>query len=137
MADQMWFGTSGTSATSYQFARNPNAMNTINAVRYVSSVLTYSGAEVFSWGSSLVGKKIMLHWDYMPPAMFDKIQWYVENNLGFSWDSTGASGGTSGVSGTYDVQILSFEGEYFKRVPSTSGEQRKNVNLLLFITKAN
>jgi hypothetical protein len=134
MADQMWFGTAGTSG-SYGFARNPIGMNTINKTRYVSMVRTYSNVEVFSWGASLVGKQIQLHWDYMPPAMFDMIQYYVEADVEFVWDPTGNTG-TSGV-GTYDVQILSFEGEYFKRVPSSSGEQRKNVNLLLLITGVN
>jgi len=134
MADQMWFGTAGTCG-SYGFERNPTDMDTLNKTRYVSAVKTYSSVEVFSWGTTLVGKQILLHWDYMPPAMFDKIQYYVENDEEFIWDPTGESG-TSGV-GTYDVQILGFEGEYFKRIPSTSGENRKNVNLLLFITGVN
>ena len=134
MADKMSFGTAGTSGT-YEFARNPIGMNTINATRYISSVLTYAGVEIFSWGSTLVGKQILLHWDYMPPDMFDKIQYYVENDEGFVWDPK-VSTSTSGLP-TYNVQILGFSGEYFKRIPSTSGEQRKNVNLLLLITGVN
>ena len=135
MADQMVFGTAGTSGTTYGFARNPSAMNTMNKVRFVSSVLTYSGVEVFSWGASLVGKQITLHWDYMPPTMFDMIQYYVEADQEFTWDPTGGAG--TSATGTYDVQILSFDGEYFKSIPSTSGAQRKNVNLVLLITGVN
>jgi hypothetical protein len=94
----------------------------------IATVSTYTSAVVFSWGADIVGKKIDLEWEWMSEAQFDQLQTLYEADAAVEWDPN-----RPGVGGmTYNVEILSCDGEYFEVVDEDM-PHRKKVKLQLFV----
>lgn len=112
------------------FTKNPGWMTIIRPDRYSSYVLTYSSVGFFSWGSSIIGKEVLLKWNAMPTAQYEDIQDLWESDTEVIFDPKDDEGNI------YDVEILDFQGEYCVGISAAGGPTytiRKNVTLKLLI----
>lgn len=56
------------------FEINPTSLSdSVDPERYSASVQTYSSVAFFSWGLTLVGKKIDLTWEFMPNTQYEAL----------------------------------------------------------------
>lgn len=111
---------------SYTFVKDPQQMTLLDKVRITATVLTYSSVAFFSWGASIVGKKIELYWPVMSAAMYASIQAILEADAEVEWNPN------DGELRKYTVEVLSFDGEYLidKTYDTT---RRKDMRLVLLI----
>jgi len=86
----------------------------------------------FSWGFYTAGKIIDLAWDYMPSEQFDALDEVFLGDDEVVWDP-----GISGLSSTYNVQILAFDGEFHESVGTSTEIWRKNCKMSLLILSEN
>jgi hypothetical protein len=109
------------------FTKNPYSMTIIRPDRFCSHVLTYSSVGFFSWGSSIIGKEVLLKWNVMPIDQYEDIQDLWEADATVIFDPQ------DGENLTYDVEILDLQGEYSFGVADGDPGFRKNVILKLLI----
>ena len=108
----------------YTFAHNPTGMTMIKPRRIIHPAETIGGVEFFSFGVFYAGQKVTVKWNYCPVAT-----WLQLVDLE---DDDASKVFTPGDGHTYNVQILSLNGEYFRDTAS-SEVWRKNVELVLMI----
>ena len=108
----------------YTFQWNPDDMTMPYSEKTVSEVISFSGTQLFEWTASIVGKEVILSWDYMSNGQYNALRRrYVETGTQYVWDPD--IGGT-----TFNVIIKSLEGSYFKHL-SEDIAYRKNVVMTL------
>jgi len=103
-------------------ADNPTSMTLVRPDKKNAVVETYSSVAYFSWGASIVGKIIELVWDFMSTSNFTSL------DALFTADAVVVFNPQTGT--TYNVNILSLDGEYFLGVQD---DLRKNVKMQLLI----
>jgi hypothetical protein len=108
----------------YTMTQNPSDMEVITPQRYASDVKTYSSVAFFSWGTTIVGHKVQLHFNYLPVAQYSQFMTLLEADATVVWDPQ------DGGSTTYNVEITSLRGEY--DILLDTGD-RKNATLELLI----
>ncbi len=112
----------------YTFESNPaEPLDVIKKYRSCSHVGTYSDVGFFSWGPAIKGKTITLKWSYMSLAQFDSLKTLYEA------DATVVFNPQDGSGKTYNVEILSFDGEYHIDMTGPIAEYRKNISMALLI----
>ena len=110
------------------FTAQPSDMTCLDADRSCAEVQTYSSVGFFSWGASLVGKKIELSWSYMPADMYEDLKTLESNDAGVVFDPQ------DGTGITYNVEIKSLYGKYcLGKVDYASTTLRKDVKMILLI----
>lgn len=111
----------------YTFAKQPIGMTFIQKDRNIAYAKTYTSVATFSWGSSYIGKVIEISWNYMTTTQYDSLlSLYVA-------DSPVVFDPQDGESKTFNVEILSLDGEYHMHLSDAAGHYRKNVKLTLLI----
>lgn len=99
----MAFTMSTNTSTSYTFAKAPTEMTPLKAIRYNAHMLTYSGVDHFSWGATIVGKRIELSWPWLSSAQYEKFQTFYES------DNTLRFYSSAFMATTYYCQMLNFD----------------------------
>ena len=108
----------------YTFALNPTDLTLLKPRRIIHPVETLGGVETLSFGVFYAGQRVTLRWNYMTSS-----QWASLVDLE---DDDASKVFTPGDGHTYNVQILSLNGEYYLET-ATSAAWRKNVELNLII----
>lgn len=106
---------------------NPTKMTLVRKEKSCAAVPTYEGVAYFSWGVSIIGKKIDLDFSYVDSAIFDDLDDLFEADAPVVFDPQDGSGKT------YNVEIMSLDGDYHRTLDFTSGHFRKNVRMTLLI----
>ena len=109
---------------SYTFPWNPDRWTIPKEEKFYGKVLTYTSAAFFSFGISIIGKEILLEWDWMSIDQFGALNAIFLSNEGCVWDPKDGY--------IYDVEILSFDGAYFDTT-ALDAPWRKNVKMVLMI----
>lgn len=110
------------------FASNPSKLSTvIGGRRITSSVETYSSVAFFSWGTSIVGREIVLEWELMPTVQYSAHLAQLAADAPLVWDPQDGSGKT------YTVEILDLTGTYFVMLADSENNHRQNVRMPLLI----
>ena len=108
----------------YTFAHNPSGMTLVKQRRVVNPIETLGGLEIFSFGIYYAGQIVTVKWNYIPVAVWLEL---------VSLEAADASKVfTPGDGHSYNVQILSLNGEYLADT-AASATWRKNVELVLMI----
>lgn len=111
----------------YTFYWDPDEMTMPYSDKTVAEVQTFEGTQIFEWAATIVGKEVVLKWDFMPIGMWNALrQRYLATGTQYTWDPE-IVGGT-----TYSVVLKSLQGTYFKHLKEDS-EWRKDVALVLSI----
>lgn len=108
-------------------AIDPGSITVIRKDKRSAVVETYSGAAYFSWGSSIVGKQIILTWNWMPGDEFAALDALYEADVEVVFDPD------DGTSRTFNVNLLGLDGDYLRGLDNTSASIRTNVTLTLCI----
>lgn len=108
----------------YTFTRNPSGMTVLKPRRVINPVETLGGLEILSFGIFYAGQRVIVKWNYCPVAV-----WLSLIDLE---DDDASKVFTPGDGHTYNVQILSLNGEYYADT-AASATWRKNVELTLVI----
>lgn len=111
----------------HTFIKQPSTMTMIQKDREVATVQTYSNVALFSWGASIVGKVIEIGWPIMSTSEHTSFQAIYEADAPVVFDPQ------DGKSKTYNVEVLSFNGEYLVHLSDATGHKRKNVKMKLLI----
>ena len=109
----------------YTFVHNPSEISELLTPELSSStVKTYTSIAHFSWGSRLVGKPVVLRWEYMTTGQYTSLQGLLvaDNNVAFD--------PTDGSNKTYLVKITSLRGTMHV-MPATG--HRKDVELAVVL----
>ncbi len=109
---------------SYEFDWNPDRWMIPKAEKFSGQVLTYEGAAFFSFGVSIIGKEIVLEWDWMGLSQWNQLDAMYQSDEGYLW--------TPGDGHTYNVEIPHLDGAYFE-VVDLNFPYRKAVKLTLMI----
>lgn len=107
--------------------RNPSRMTAIEKDRYSAAENTFTDVAFFSWGASLIGKRISLSWGFMSITEFNTLQGLYEA------DATVVLNAQDGSGKSYNVEIVNFFGEYHITLASSGAGYRKNVQMELII----
>ena len=117
--------------TSYDFILLPGKMTMIREDKICSSELTFSDVAYFSWGASIIGKPITLHWNACPASQFAKFDTFYASDLPLIFDPTLTE---VPADTTYNVEMTSLDGDYFLGGYDTgAGSWRENVTMTLLI----
>ncbi len=109
---------------SYEFEWNPDRWTIPKPEKFSAHVLTYQSVGYFSFGLSIVGKEIILEWDWMTLDQWNELDMIYQSDAGCVW--------VPGDGNFYNVEILNFDGAYFE-VVALDIAYRRNVKLLLMI----
>jgi hypothetical protein len=109
---------------SYTFVHNPSAMSILKPRRIIYPAETIGGVEFFSFGIFYAGQKVTVKWAYCPAAVWSDLVSLEDDDVSKVF--------TPGDGHTYNVQILSLNGEYFADT-DTGATWRRNVELVLMI----
>lgn len=107
----------------YTFEFEPDQFTDPKPDKFSSDVLTYSSGEFFSWGLSVIGKKILIEFETMTCDMYNRLKTLEQADAEVEWDPqitnkvfhglvtngpfvagktiTGTGGGTATVSSVY------------------------------------
>jgi len=110
----------------YTFAWRPDRWTPPDAYRQISSVDTFTSNVVFEYGNKIIGKQIVVEWDWMSAAQFDALDVLYQANVSLVWDLE--------VVGqpTFTVEIISLNGELFD-VTHWDRPFRRKVQMTLLI----
>ena len=109
----------------YTFYWDPDEMSMPYSEKTVAEAKTFGGSQVFEWDATIVGKEVVLKWDYMPVGMFNALRRrFLNTGTLYTWDPE-IVGGT-----TYSVVIKKLEGAYFKHMREDT-EWRRGVKMTL------
>jgi len=113
---------------SYRFPAEwqPESFTIPKADRYCASVKTYESAAVFSWGPDIIGKTILVEWDFVPVAVWDELVAMEGADAAVTWDPE------KPILNAYLVEIMALEGKFFE-VVNADGPYRRQVKLTLII----
>lgn len=106
---------------------DPQRMTMLRADKSCAHKQTYTSVAFFSWGTSIVGKEILLEWPVMSVADFDALDSIFIADVAFNFTPSDGGGHT------YSVNMTSFNGEYFLGRTSAAPTTRKNVRMTLLI----
>ncbi len=108
----------------YEFDWNPDRWTIPKAEKFYGKVLTYESVGYFSFGVSIIGKEIVLEWDWMGLVQWNQLDILFQSDVGYIW--------TPGDGHSYNVEILHLDGAYFE-VVDLNAPYRKGVRLTLMI----
>ncbi len=108
----------------YAFEWPPDRWTIPKAEKYSGRVRTYGSAAFFSFGTWIVGKEILLEWDFMPDDQFETLNGLYLDDEPKLWDPGTGEG--------YLVEIVSFDGAYGE-VVGYDKPYRFNVKMVLMI----
>ena len=91
----------------YEFEWNPSQYTIPKEDKSYSVVQTYSSAAYFSWGTSIIGKEIVVEWEMMPADDFDQIQTLLEADAEVVW--------VPGNGSSYNVEVADLQGRYIEK----------------------
>jgi hypothetical protein len=108
---------------------NPSSCGVIKADKSCALVPTYEGAAFFNWGTVLQGKEIELRWDYMKETDFAILDALMDGDGTVVFDPQDGSGDT------FNVWLISFDGEYYLEMSdgTEAAVFRRNVVLVMAI----
>jgi hypothetical protein len=109
----------------YTFTWFPDRWTIPKADKFSGKTLTWESAGFFSFGTSIIGKEIILEWDWMPHDQFDELNNIVLLDTQVLW-ATGFYGEA------FNVEVVGLDGEYFETT-AYNFEYRRNVKLTLMI----
>lgn len=115
------------SLTGYTFPSLPSGMTIIQKDREVAIKKTYSSVVLFTWGLSYVGKIIELTWNVLSSSQYVAFQALYAADTQIVFDPQ------DGSSKTFNVEIVSLDGEYYIHLNDASGHYRRNVKMQLLI----
>lgn len=110
------------------FALDPFDMTVLKSDKVCSYIKTYDGIAFFSWGKTIVGKIIDLKWNAMPSTMFDAIDTLINTDTTMIWTPN-----IPGSTVTYEVNLISLNGQYWISQESSSAYYRKDCSLRILI----
>lgn len=108
----------------YDFSWQPDSWTIPKHEKYYGKVLTYESAGYFSFGTSIIGKEIILSWDFMSIAQFNQLNQLCLDDESHLWEPDNGY--------IYLVELLKLEGEFFEVVDMNSS-YRRNVQLTMMI----
>lgn len=108
----------------YTFTQNPAGMTILKPRRIIHPVETVGGVEFLSFGVFYAGQRVSVKWNYCRVAVWLQLVSLEADDAYKVF--------TPGDGHTYNVQILSLNGEYFLDTIS-SAVLRKNVELVLMV----
>lgn len=109
----------------YTFPQNPASVSTLmTEERITAAVKTYGGVAFFSWGSTMIGKTISLHWGYMTMTQYAALRTLLLADASVLFTPQDGSGKG------YQVEIIGLTGTYFLKLDQ---EFRQQVVLDLLI----
>jgi hypothetical protein len=108
----------------YSFPWLPDRWTMPKAEKFSGRLLTYSAAAFFSFGTSIIGKEIILEWDLMGVAQFNEINTQYLADTQKNWNP--------GTGNQYTVELVNLDAEYVETV-AYDYAYYKNVKLLLMI----
>lgn len=108
----------------YTFARNPSGMTLVKQKRRVRPVETVGGLETLSFGMFYAGQQVVVKWNYCPVSVWSQLATLEADDVSKAF--------APGDGHTYNVQIVSLNGEYYADTAS-SATWRKNVELVLVV----
>lgn len=118
----------------YTFDGNPSRIpSIIRQKKAASYVETYTSVGFFDWGSTYIGQRIDMEWDFMPADMYDSLETlYLLPNTIHVFNPE------DGEAVTFSVHILSLDCTYFISVTdwiddSSASSWRKDVKMSLVI----
>lgn len=115
----------------YTFVRNPSIYappHLMTPVKTIASVDTYDSIAVFSWGVSIVGKKLTFTWRYLPDSQYQALRSLFVADTSTVFDPQDGSGST------YNVELTALDGRYHYKLNSGGGDVwRSDVSLDLLI----
>jgi hypothetical protein len=111
----------------YTFVKQPGGMTFIQKDKPIAHVPTYSSVAVFSWTPTYAGKVIELSWNIMTTSQYDSLLTLYTNNAAVVFDPQ------DGETLTFNVEILSLDGQYLIHLNDTTGHNRINVKMQLLI----
>lgn len=107
---------------------DPMRMTMVREDKACAHVQTYDSVAYFSWGTTLVGKEILLEWPVMDAAEFAALDAIFQADASFTFNPN------DGVTtDTFTVEMTSFTGDYWRGRGTTTHETRKNVKMTLLI----
>jgi hypothetical protein len=108
-------------------AWDPDKWTIPDARHVISEVDTYSSNVIFFYGEKIVGKQIVLEWEWMSQAQFDALDVLYQADLPVVWDLEEPTDPR-----TFTVEIENLEGELFD-VALWDLPHRRNVKVSLLI----
>ena len=112
----------------YLFPWTPDRFTIPQADRIHAAEKTWSSAVLFSWGADIIGKRIVMEWEFTSVAQYDEMRAILEADAGVEWDPNRP--GYGGMA--YNVEVLAVDGEYFE-VADKEQPYRRNVRVELMI----
>lgn len=107
---------------------DPMRMTMVRADKACASVQTFDSVAYFSWGTTLIGKEILLEWPVMDASEFASLDTIFQADASFTFNPNDGV-----VTDTYTVEMTSFTGDYWRGRGTTTSETRKNVKMTLLI----
>lgn len=107
---------------------DPMRMTMVRAEKSCAHVQTYDSVAYFSWGTTLIGKEILLEWPVMDAAEFAALQAIFEADAPISFNPNDGV-----VTDTYTVEMTSLTGDYWRGRGTSISDTRKNVKMTLLI----
>jgi len=112
----------------YECVYYPTQFTIPRPYRSNSYVKTYQSVAHLSWGFFWPGKIIEIEWNYMPSEQFNSLDAVFQEDEAIVWDPD-----ITGLSATYNVQILDFNGDFHESVISETEVWRQNCRMSLLI----
>jgi|GEM_PF-3041262 len=120
-------GTGLQTFGNYKFYWDPNEMTMPYSEKIVAEQITFGGSQLFEWAATIVGKEVVLKWDFMPLGMYNNLRRkYLRTGQTYTWNPQLANGET------FSVVIKNLEGTYFKHL-NEDNTYRKDVTMVLSI----
>lgn len=107
--------------------RDPQRMTVVRADKSCAHRQTYTSVAFFTWGTSIIGKEILLEWPVMDVAEFDALDAIFIADVAFNFTPS------DGSSKVYGVNMTSFNGEYYRGRTQAAPTTRRNVRMTLLI----
>jgi hypothetical protein len=115
------------SLNSLTFDANPSEFTMPRAKRHVAWKPTYSSVGFFSWGTLLAGVEITLRWPFMRTSQFATLDGIYKADAEIVWNPQ------DGTGRTFNVEVADLTADYHVKLENTTGNFRKNVEMLLVI----
>lgn len=107
--------------------RDPQRMTMLRADKSCAHKQTYTSVAFFSWGTSIIGKEVLLEWPVMDADEFAALDTIFIADAAFNFTPSDGGGHV------YSVNMTSFGGEYFLGRTTAAPTTRKNINMTLLI----
>lgn len=111
----------------YTFDKQPSGMTFVAKDRDVAYQKTYTSVALFSWGASYIGKVIEVSWNFLTTSQYASLQTIYEADVQVVFNPQ------DGTSKTFNVEVLSLDGEYFIYLDNSTNHYRKNAKMQLLI----